>query len=98
MTKFSLEDLLNYALVHHFPAEIHHIFAHASGVVGWCNENKIAVLFHCSTPCETYSLVGLKSHREGNSLEAKSETARNNDAMNTLLIRWFKKIVLQPPN
>ena len=96
MTKFSLVDLLSYALIFHFPAEIHQIFAHSGNVVGFCNENRIAVLFFCSTPCETYSVVGLKSHREGSSLNAKSQLARSHDAMNALLVRWLKKVVLQP--
>ena len=98
MTKFSLEDLLKYALIHHFPADTEQISAHAGGVVGFCNEEKIAVLFFCCSPCETYSVVGLKTHREGRLLDAKTQIAQAHDAMNAILIRWFKKVVLQPAN
>ena len=68
---------------------------------GWAlktSDNKIAVLFHCSTPCQTYSVVGLKEHREGDTLEPKTVLARNHDAMNSLLVQWFEKIVLRPAN
>lgn len=65
--------------------------------VEWCNAEKIAVLFHCSTPCDTYSVVGLKSHRVDDTLEPKTAMARNHDAMNASLINYFTSIVLTPP-
>jgi len=89
--------LLAFAVDRHWPGDVGRRVAHPGGLVGWLNANKIAVLFHCSTPCDTYSVVGLKSHRVGATLETKTQLARDHDAMNAALIDYFKSTVLSPP-
>ena len=85
------------ALLKHFPRDFNRIRNFPGGAVEWCNAEKIAVLFHCSTPCDTYSVVGLKSHRVGKTLEPKTPMARDHDVMNASLIDYFTSIVLGPP-
>lgn len=94
---WSAATLLAFAVDKHWPNDTQTRRAHPGGIIGWINEQKIAVLFHCSTPCDTYSLVGLKSHRVGSTLEPKTQMASDHDAMNAKLIDYFKATVLSPP-
>lgn len=41
----------------------------------------LAVLFHCSFPCTTYSTAGGSTHRDGGSIEAKTLLAKEHDLM-----------------
>jgi len=88
--------LLTFAVDKHWPEDTKARSSHPGGVIGWLNQQKIAVLFHCSTPCDTYSLVGLKSHRVGKTLEPKTQMARDHDAMNAKLIDYFRMTALSP--
>lgn len=92
-SEWSPFSLLLLALNKNFPDD----FDMEQSPVMWCNANKVAVLFHCSTPCDTYSLVGLKSHRLGATIEPTTDMARNHDAMNAALIDYFTRTVLSPP-
>jgi len=92
---FQPSTLLVMALMKHFPLDFDRITKFDGGPVAWCNANRIAVLFHCSTPCVSYSLVGLKCHRVGKTLEPKSKTARDHDDMNTYIIEYFRTLVLE---
>ena len=95
---WSVDDLLALAGTVCFPCSdpSKRIADHGS-VIGWLNAEKIATLFHCSTPCDTYSIAGLQSHRVGKTLEPKTETAHEHDIMNELLVNYFISTVLSPP-
>lgn len=58
------------------------------GVFRCLSDNKIAVLVHCSTPCETYSTQALAVHRFADGAP-KSKQAADADAMNAALVRFF---------
>ena len=62
--------------------------------VTWCMQNNARVLFHCSTPCETYSTNGLAVHRKGETMEPASEKAIEHDEMNRKIIRAFEAAIL----
>lgn len=90
--------LLAFAVDRHWPGDVGERMSHPGGLIGWLNAKKIAVLFHCSTPCDTYSTNGLGYHRVGKTLEPKTPMAKAHDAMNASLIGYFKRTVLsQPP-
>ena len=91
---FGPASLLALALIKHFQADPDALRAHADGAVGWANAHKIAVLFHLSTPCETYSTQALAVHREAGTCTAVSRAAHRADAMNEALIAWFERVVL----
>lgn len=59
-----------------------------NGVFRCLSDNKIAVLVHCSTPCETYSTQAVAVHRHADG-SAKSKEAADADNMNTALVRFF---------
>ena len=61
----------------------------------WCTQFKLAkvtVLFHLSTPCETYSTAAGSHHRkdrkDGGRPEDTSDLARAHDAMNNAILAW----------
>ncbi len=54
----------------------------------------IAVLFHMSTPCETYSIGCANHHRESKRTVPKTEMAKKHDAMNRSLAQWVCANVL----
>jgi hypothetical protein len=91
---FGPASLLALALIKHFQADPDALRAHADGAVGWANAHKIAVLFHVSTPCETYSTQALAVHRKAGTSTAVSRAAHRADAMNETLIAWFERVVL----
>lgn len=85
-------SLLVIALELYWPEGSEERNLHPGGCIGWAKQNGIAVLFHASTPCDTYSTQGLGIHRRGGS--ASTEKAREADAMNAALIRYFSNIAL----
>lgn len=91
---FGPGSLLAIALVKHFDVEAEELLAHQGGVVGWANARKIAVLFHLSTPCDTYSTQALAVHREAGTSAAVSSAAHRADAMNNALVAWFERVTL----
>ena len=94
---FTLGSLLAMALGKRFPASIDAIAAHPGGPVGWAKAKKIAVLFHVSTPCETYSTQALSVHRVAGSATPTSAAARKADDMNDALVAWVERVVLVAP-
>jgi hypothetical protein len=93
---FGLGSLLAVALVKHFNKNANELRTHPGGAVGWANAHKIAVLFHISTPCETYSTQALAVHREAGTCTAVSRAAHRADAMNDTLVAWIERAVLSP--
>jgi hypothetical protein len=93
---FGPASLLALALLKHSHADPDALRAHAGGAVGWANAHKIAVLFHISTPCETYSTQALAVHREAGTCTAVSRAAHRADAMNDALVAWLERAVLSP--
>lgn len=63
--------------------------------LAWAKQEKLAVLFHCSTPCTTYSVDGMAHHRETDG-RPKTIEALEADVMNERLIAFFYKYVLSP--
>jgi len=59
-----------------------------NGVLQCLSDNKIAVLVHCSTPCETYSTQALAVHRFADG-SPRSKQAADADNMNTALVQFF---------
>lgn len=92
---FHLGSLLAMALARRFPNAIDAMTAHAEGAVGWAKERKIAVLFHMSTPCETYSTQALSVHRVSGTAAPASAAARRADAMNDSLVAWVERVVIK---
>jgi hypothetical protein len=84
--------LLVIALGLYWPEGLEERNVHPEGCVGWARDNGIAVLFHASTPCDTYSTQGLAAHRQGG--RASTDKAREADAMNAALIRYFSNVAL----
>lgn len=66
----------------------------AGGAVAWVREAGVAVLFFCSTPCETYSQNALCKHREAGSAAPKTANAVVHDHMNAKLVAFFERVVL----
>ena len=86
--------LLALALAKYLPEDTDAIAAHPGGAVGWTKDNNVAVLFHCSTPCRTYSTQALCVHRVAGTPVAASNSARHDDAMNEALLAWFEETIL----
>tara|TARA_Y100000389_G_C17461990_1_gene522472 strand:- start:2557 stop:4017 length:1461 start_codon:yes stop_codon:yes gene_type:complete len=63
--------------------------------LAYCRGDRSAVLFHCSTPCSTYSLNARAHHRD-EELGPTTETAASHDVMNETLIRAFIERILRP--
>jgi hypothetical protein len=63
--------------------------------LAYCRSDRSAVLFHCSTPCSTYSLNARAHHRD-EELRPATNTAASHDLMNETLIRAFIERVLRP--
>ena len=68
----------------------------AKGPLGWVKDNRVAVLFHCSTPCKTYSTNALATHRVSGTADPVTPQATHDDAMNASLIEYFTQTVLDP--
>ena len=94
---FTPGSLLLFALSKLWPNDYSQAVAHEGGVVGWLQENKVAVLFHSSTPCRTYSTQALSVHRFKGSARPKSLDALHDDAMNEKLVDYFKRHILYTP-
>jgi len=62
------------------------------GLHAWLRQERIAILFHLSTPCNTYSLDGIGTHRVTSTLTPKTKLAHDHDEMNAKLIEWFEKV------
>ena len=91
---FGLGSLLAVALVKHFNTHANELRAHPGGAVEWVKAHQVAVLFHISTPCETYSTQALAVHREAGTGTALSRAAHRADAMNDALVAWLERAVL----
>ena len=94
---FTLGSLLAMAMAKRFPSSIDGMAAHPEGAIGWAKAQKIAVLFHVSTPCETYSTQALGVHRVAGSATPTSAAARKADDMNDALMVWVERFVLVAP-
>jgi hypothetical protein len=95
---WTLDTLLAFAIAKHWPG---HLEGRAGETrMAWLQAKRIAVLFHCSTPCDTYSTLGLPRHRKPGSFEPKDgkdgDVARARDAMNTKLIDYFRPLLTPP--
>jgi len=93
-SKLGPEHLVALAVWKHYGEHVDDVLATDGGVMAWLKKQNIAVLFHCSTPCRTYSTQAIKVHREVATAIPKTEAARHDDAMNEALIRYFKEVVL----
>lgn len=72
------------------------VIEHPKGALGWVQDNGVAVLFHCSTPCQTYSTNALWKHRWPGTANPTTQQAEHDDAMNASLIGYFTRHVLDP--
>lgn len=88
--------LLFFALNALWPEHNAHVTEHPRGALGWVQDNGVAVLFHCSTPCQTYSTNALATHRVAGTADPKTPQAEHDDAMNASLINYFTRNVLDP--
>lgn len=91
---YSPSSLLMFAIRKLWPDEEEQAHAHPGGTIGWLQQQKIAVLFHCSTPCRTYSTQALATHRIKGTAEPKTTDAERDDDMNAALISYFRRVVL----
>ena len=91
---WSLHGLLAFAVAKFWPEDVDHCIAHPSGALGWLREHKVAVLFHASTPCNTYSQNGLAKHRVKGTCVPKTDEANRADAMNTEILSYLETTVL----
>lgn len=92
MNKFPTYFLFNLALQRFFGDPM--LPDMPQGLVQWLRDEKIAVLIHVSSPCNTYSIDGLGPNRDKITLEPKSELARQHDEMNSKLVEWLKQLCL----
>ena len=90
MRTFALDTLLAMALLKFWPEDARSISSHLSGAAGYCAQERVAVLFHLSTPCDTYSTQALGTHREKGTTEPKTKAAEDADKMNAKLIGWLR--------
>lgn len=97
MRIFGLDTLLALALTKIFPNDAEGIQSHPGGAIGWCSQERIAVLFHLSTPCETYSVQGLGKHRAKGTTQPQTKAAQQADDMNAKLIAWLRTNALPVP-
>ena len=89
MRVFELNDILVFALRKLF-LEMPYDLADIKGdVKQFLLNESIAVLFHLSTPCETYSVAGGASHRLRGSAEPQSRLAVAHDDMNSKIVDWI---------
>jgi hypothetical protein len=85
-SEFHIKALLVLAVRKHFPA-----FGSDpadTGVLPWLRARKVAVLFFCSTPCETYSTNGMGVHRGGFGAP-RTQEAHRADIMNASIANFF---------
>ena len=105
MRKFDLTALLMFAIQKAFRGIDGHLDPPMEGdgstedIISWVTQERIAVLFHVSTPCETYSNAAGGTHRARGSARPLTATARAHDEMNAKLVAWFREHVLDvaPP-
>jgi len=90
-------SLLMFAVRKLLPYDERGIHTHPRGAIGWVQQEKVAVLFHCSTPCRTYSTQALATHRTRGTAEPKTQAAVRDDEMNASLIAFFRRVVLTQP-
>ena len=96
MTTFSLGSLLILACSKVWDEEedLREQSEHPGGILGWMNDNKIAALFHISTPCETYSTNAIWKHRVAKTARPKSKQAARADALNERIVDYLRRNVL----
>lgn len=81
--------LLLLALRRSLPSELAwELEQNLSRIYAWIEEARVAVLFHVSTPCETYSTNGLGKHRPKGG--ERSKKARTADEMNAHIFAWLR--------
>ena len=90
VNKFPMSFLFNLALQKHFGDPT--LPDMPDGLIPWLRAEKIAVLFHLSTPCNTYSVDGLAANRDKNTLIPHSALGRAHDEMNTKIMNWLKRL------
>jgi hypothetical protein len=91
-TESMLTMLVGLALQKHFSADLAR--RDEKSIFDFLKEARIAVLFHLSTPCNTYSQLALSHHRVAGSAEAKSAEAAKHDEMNARLLECLAAIAL----
>lgn len=96
MQKWTPSQLLVFSMLRFWASDIEEASKHPKGVAGWLVDSGTTILFHTSTPCETYSVNGLCVHRVKGSAQPKSEAAVRADALNTKLVSNFKFLCLSP--
>lgn len=91
MTTFTLGSLLLLAVRRFWNGEDHlrRQDNNPHGIIGWLKDEKIAVLFHLSTPCETYSTNALAHHRVAGTAVPKTQQAVDADQMNRRLVDYL---------
>jgi hypothetical protein len=94
---YTPSSLLMFAVRKLWPDEEQSVEAHPRGAIGWVQQERIAVLFHCSTPCRTYSTQALATHRTKGTAEPKTRAAVRDDEMNASLVAFFRRVVLTQP-
>jgi len=93
MRTFSLGSLLILAASRFWTDEddLRRQSEHPDGILGWLRDEKIAVLLHISTPCETYSTNALARHRKRGTVEPKTQEAVTADAMNERIVAYLRR-------
>ena len=91
MRHWTLESLLTFALTWLKNRGVYIDLESDKGAFALAKQHNIAVLFHLSTPCETYSCIGLRAHRDAG--QPITEAAKQADQMNTRLIQELEKHV-----
>lgn len=98
MSKYDLSMLLAFALNKTFVGEYGELPPmNGDGVPGmkhWMQQQSIAVLFHLSTPCETYSTAAGSVHRDAGRVVPKTTPAGAHDTMNAAFVSWFSEHAL----
>ena len=87
VTVFGLHGLLVFTFQRFFSDEID---IGKDDILAWARANHVAILFHLSTPCETYSTAAGGSHRNARDATPRSGKAKAHDEMNTVLTHWLR--------
>lgn len=90
-----VSPLLRFALQQHAPLVLRELGTLSLRDALW--KHRVALLVHFSTPCETYSVDGMATHRRrcetphGTRYAPVTEAAKKADVMNARLIEWVRR-------
>lgn len=98
MRLFGMHGLLTFAVKKHFPDDFDEASAHPGGLVGWLLQNNVALFFHVSCPCETYSTAAGSTHRSRSSAAPMSSKALEHDRMNKKIVGWLMDNCFKGPS